>query len=95
MIDINNDIMQCPTCECPYSHQNVVEVYSREQEDGPTTRIQVMDNTTTIIYNSMFNPSPRRYAVRIRFEGECGHSWWIEFAQHKGETTVTQYDVEG
>ena len=37
---------------------------------------------------SEINPSSRRNAVRIAFEGECGHSWYLDVVQHKGASIL-------
>lgn len=74
----------CPVCDFEYSHHGKVEVFHRESgEDGNTV---IKTPGAKEITPSIFNPSPRRNAVRVHFEGECGHKWYLDIVQHKGNT---------
>lgn len=76
----------CPVCGYSYQHHAEVFVFERENgEDGPTMVLATGRHVEAITAG---NPSPRRNAVRIFFEGECGHLWHLDLIQHKGETFV-------
>lgn len=72
----------CPVCAYDYQHHSdVIEFWRPEGEDHATYRVCRDEMAKT---NE--NPSPRRDAVRIMFKGECGHVWWLDVIQHKGQT---------
>lgn len=78
--------LSCPLCASSYQHHGDVFAFRREGgEDGPSGvgRPGVAGWEPTEA-----NPSSRRGAVAITFEGECGHRWRLEIVQHKGETFV-------
>lgn len=81
----------CPVCGFDYAHHGDVLSFHRGAEDGPTVVIA----NRSIIETEMQNPSPRRGAIRVMFDGECGHSWWLDVVQHKGQTFIFQrFDLQ-
>lgn len=77
-------VICCPVCQMDYQHHGGVVVFSRERgEDGPTIVNGVFATDEQL---DAGNPSSRRGAVRIHFDGECEHSWWLDIVQHKGQT---------
>jgi len=78
--------VHCPYCGNENTHHGRVEVFERDKEDGQT----FMKTPGFDGHNETFiNPSKRRDAVRINFEGECGHSFRMDIIQHKGNTHIS------
>lgn|SRR5690606_18433111 len=76
----------CPVCGFEFSHHGEVEIFDREKgEDGDTIIKKPGSKEKT---PSTLNPSPRRNAIRIHFDGECGHKWYLDLVQHKGNTFI-------
>ena len=75
-------LVRCPVCEFESTHHKSVAHY-RRAEDERTQVVWIGPEGP-----QQENPSPRRSAVGIRFEGECGHSWWMNIIQHKGQTFI-------
>ena len=76
----------CPRCGSSYQHHADTVVFARDEgEDGPTTVLAIGGPVDPFL-TEVENPSPRRNAVRIHFDGECGHLWYLDVVQHKGET---------
>lgn len=84
----------CPVCGHDYAHHGDVLSFHRGAEDGPTV---VIANRAVSEWEAaeIENPSPRRGAIRIMCDGECGHSWWLDIVQHKGQTFIFQRVDEG
>jgi len=78
-------IVLCPICGFECLHHGAVQVYVRDEEDGDTTVIQIGDHEP-----ARENPSGRRGAIGIKFQGECGHEFEMLVVQHKG-TTYLQF----
>jgi|SRR6186997_2651923 len=74
-------LVSCPVCGDANQHHSQVFTFDR-MEDGDT---EVWSNKDYLA-KSPTNPSPRRDAVRIMFTGECGHDWWLDLVQHKGQS---------
>lgn len=79
----------CPLCECDFIHGRSVLSFDRD-EDDPQTTMTVVERGAVIMtmIDSKENPSSRRDAVEVRFSCEWGHSFGIQFSQHKGTTLV-------
>lgn len=81
----------CPNCGSDFVHVDMVEVYGRDNEDGPTRAVAVdASGSTVTTYPCDHNPSARRHAIRIAGWCEtCDVSpFSVTFVQHKGQTTV-------
>lgn len=76
----------CPVCGYDCTHHGLVEVFERDiGEDGDSFILRPGSSRKDYTVN---NPSRRRNAIRIHFEGECGHEWWMDLVQHKGNTFI-------
>ena len=84
----NRPCMQvfCPICRDNNQHHGQVIVFGRKdgREDAATVVTCVGRDIDERALAG--NPSSRRDAIRILFDGECGHQWWLDIVQHKGET---------
>lgn len=80
-------VLLCPICDYDYQHSGRVLEFSRpDGEDSPSVvGVPGVDGWAP----SDSNPSPRRQAITIDFQGECEHSWTLEIWQHKGQTLLT------
>jgi hypothetical protein len=78
-------LVTCPVCGFDYAHHREVAVFDRAREDAPTVKRWPGVAGGVL---SRENPSPRRNAVRVWFEGECGHEWALDIVQHKGQTFI-------
>ena len=79
-------IVLCPVCASEYTHHINTKVYERlNGEDGQTV---VLTPGLGELEQSDFNPSKRRNAVAIEFQGECGHFFTMYVVQHKGVTYI-------
>lgn len=84
--DRENMIVLCPVCRYEYQHHRDVAVFGRKGEDGLSyNRGPASDESRAA---TLGNPSMRRDGLRIEFDGECGHTWFLEIVQHKGQTFV-------
>ena len=84
--EMENGLILCPVCRHEFTHHDEIVIYDRlGGEDGTTLAFHSKDGTWK---PSEHNPSRRRDAVEIKFYGECGHEWSVEFIQHKGQTLV-------
>jgi len=82
-------LLVCPVCGDTYQHHTTVTIFDRlGGEDGQSMAMNSAHGTWVAIANAD-NPSSRRDAVRVHFWGECGHTWSLDFVQHKGQTFVT------
>lgn len=77
-------LLACPVCGHDYNHHGAAASFTRDGgEDGPS---QI---TTTAPISQIAlrdNPSSRRHAIRVAMSGECGHTWYLDIIQHKGQT---------
>jgi len=80
-----NSVLLCPICGFDYNHHRRIEVFERTREDAPTYALILPAEGVSVVSE---NPSPRRNALKIYFEGECGHEWYLVITQHKGQTFI-------
>jgi hypothetical protein len=74
--------LECPVCGGVYHH--IAKVGTElDPECGDEARIYL---GTSLIFERA--SGERRSALRIDFQGECGHDWTLLFQQHKGQITV-------
>ena len=79
-------LLRCPVCADEYQHHRLTRVFERAGgEDGLSLASRPGSSGSFMTDD---NPSPRRDAVSIAFEGECGHHWRLNIVQHKGQTFV-------
>ncbi len=81
-------LLVCPTCGFEYQKHGTVREFVRPKEDGPSEEVS---NGRTVPTED--NPSPRRGAVVVDVEGECGHHWQLQIIQHKGQTFCTAREM--
>lgn len=81
---------QCPECGFEYAHLAQVDVWCRQVEDGPSTRVTAYMNGIVVrgLEDGTSNPSSRRTAAVLWYNGECEHNWSVAFVQHKGAELV-------
>ncbi len=90
-VGTNLSNLVCPSCDEPYLHQGIVEVYNRHEDDD-LVRCTVVDHgnvfSQTVPNKTSNNPSNRRQGLIIHFECEhCGDTdLQLRIAQHKGYT---------
>lgn len=78
----------CPTCFHDYSHQSWCAAFGRiGGEDGEVQGWLISDSIREEV-DAGQNPSARRHGLRIAINGECGHTWFLTIAQHKGQTLI-------
>ena len=76
--------LHCPVCGHQDQHHVDVSLFMRPGgEDRPSVLLR-----GGVVTPTGDNPSPRREAICIAFAGECGHDWWLDIIQHKGQTFV-------
>jgi hypothetical protein len=85
--EFTRDLLVCPACGFEYTHLRQTVVYQRK-EDAKTNKISAPATGDLIRGGEDDNPSPRRDAVVLHFECECGHRFTVTFIQHKGQTFV-------
>lgn len=74
-------VVYCPVCGYQYSHHSDVEVFERfGGEDGPSMKLRP-GSPEVVLADENENPSPRRHAVRIHFDGECAHMWVMDISE--------------
>lgn len=80
-------ILNCPVCGNAYLHHEVVEFWTREEQDGPSS-VQILGQVTgDYVPDRSHNPSSRRDAIRVRFR--CEQYCIVpplDIVQHKGQT---------
>ena len=67
----------CPTCGVDYSHVREAGTLLGEDEGHVYPGTEAIGTT-----------GDRRSALRIVFDGECGHAWALQIQQHKGVNLV-------
>lgn len=84
----------CSHCGDPYTHFKDVRIYRRSEDKDEGLRLNVdMEGGPVVISTAMGsgNPSSRRSGVVLTVWCEnCDAVTAVSFAQHKGETFVTQ-----
>ena len=86
------DMLKCPGCDNEYLHQNIVNVFCRDEDKD--VMLVTVDNIsgdiqTTKNAHPKNNPSPRRQALSILFKCElCNHAPVLTILQHKGGTYI-------
>lgn len=73
--------IECPICGGGYNH--VIRVGTELDPSGD--EIKVYEGTALVFERES---SERHSAVRIDFDGECGHSWSLILQQHKGMMSI-------
>lgn len=82
--------VNCPHCGDIYMHHDVIDVFTRTDEDSASGSHVVVDgHTTTLTTDLSSNPSLRRDGIKIHMWCECclGRSV-MTIVQHKGITFV-------
>lgn len=77
-------MLLCPVCAYSYQHHEEVREFIRIGGEDGLSAVGVPGIAGWVPNEN--NPSSRRGAVVVTFEGECGHVWALEIVQHKGET---------
>lgn len=89
------NIIACPYCDDEWVHFVGVE-FSGPTERGPTRTVEPwwredkpgvevgVSGDRRLTYGEGLPRSSRRGAIALIFDGECGHSFALTIAQHKG-----------
>lgn len=81
--------VRCAHCDSEYVHHDIVEVFERTREDGPTLRAEIQKGQVTVDRDGTGNPSSRRHGLAVGFWCEqCDGRTVLTLAQHKGQTEL-------
>jgi hypothetical protein len=91
-VRIEGGVLLCPACGEDNLHHTGTVFFGRAQEDESTWAIEVDAGGAVPLpaaRAALFNPSPRRGAVTVRFMCEgCPAISELTFWQHKGQTQI-------
>jgi len=80
-------LVTCPLCGGDYTHHDRTAVFDRTAGEDTEVQVYTLPGMPQAALRN--NPSSRRGAVRIELWGECGHTWYLDIAQHKGRTLIS------
>lgn len=82
--------LPCAYCKGSNTHQFVVVVHNRSDEDRPVRATVVRQGRGPDAFTIPKCPSTRRDAASVGFTCEtCSLITWLHVAQHKGQSFVT------
>ena len=82
-----SSVLICPVCECDHTHQEIINVYQKEEGQRDGMRVQIKGYNVSIDRDTRGNPSGKRQGLEILFLCEHCVNWIsLTIAQHKGQT---------